>query len=159
MDEIKNINRNLKTVKDPVIRQRLLIVKASFKEPLREVAQIFNCTHGTVGNWKNRYKKQGLRGLFTVPRSGRPKKITKEQETKLKKKIRRHNPKKGWTTKMIREEIKEKTGVKYSSRQVIRIAQRWGTSQITPRKRYAASKEEDREEFIKKTRDSSQEYL
>ena len=154
MDEIKNINRSLKTIKDSVIRERLLMVRASYKEPLREVAQTFNCTHGTVGNWKNRYKKEGLRGLYTVPRNGRPKKITKEQETKLKKRIRRHNPKRGWTTKSIREEIKEETGVRYSSRQVIRIAQRWGTSQITPRKRYARSKQEDRDEFIKKTSDS-----
>jgi len=154
MDEIKKINRSLKTVKDPVIRQRLLIVKASFKEPLREVAQIFNCTHGTVGNWKNRYKKQGLRGLYTIPRSGRPSKMNKEQATKIKRKVRKHNPSKGWQTKTIRDLIKKEAGVTYSERQVIRISQKWGLSQKVPRQKYAYAKKGDKDEFQKKTTDS-----
>jgi len=58
----------------------------------------------------------------------------------------------------IREEntqieiIYKEAGVLYSSRQVIRISQSWGLSQIKPRPRYAYSKKDDRGEFIKKTK-------
>jgi len=152
MNEIKKIRQTLKRVKDPVIRLRLLIVQASFKEPLRDVGYTFGCTHGKVAYWKNRYIKEGLRGLQTKPRSGAPKKLTKKQETNLKRKIRKHDIKKGWNTKRIRKVIYEDTGIKYSLRQVQRISHLWGLSQIKPRPRYAYSKKEDRAAFIKKTR-------
>lgn len=149
---ISKIKSTLKRVKDPVIRERLMLVKESNKKSLRDVAIMFGYTHGKVAYWKNRYKEQGLRGLYTQPRCGRPKKITPEQEKKIRKKVRKHNPKRGWKTTYIRSLIREETGVKYSYRQVIRITQLWGLSQITPRSRYAYSKKEDRDQFIKKTK-------
>jgi transposase len=150
--ELNKIQKSLKSTKDPVIRERLLMVQASLKEPLREVAKDFTCVHGKVAYWKNRYLKHGLRGLQTKQRSGAPKKLTKEQETKLKRKVRKHDVKKGWNTKRIRKLIYEDTGIKYSVRQVQRISHSWGLSQIKPRPRYAYSKKDDREAFIKKTR-------
>ena|SRR3989338_11713454 len=65
---------------------------------------------------------------------------------------REHNLKQGWRTQNVRSLIVEKAGVKYSFRHTIRIIQRWGLAKIKPRPRYAFSKEEDREEFLKKTR-------
>lgn len=148
---LRKIKATLKRIKDPVIRERLLVVQESYKKPLRDVALAYGCTHGKVAYWKNRYKEEGLKGLKTKPKSGRPKKITPEQEQKIKRKIRKHNPKRGWRTVYIRSTILEETGVRYCKRQIIRIAQSWGLSQIKPRQRYAYSKEEDREAFIKKT--------
>ena len=150
--ELNKIQKSIKSTKDPVIRERLLMVQASLKEPLREVAKDFACVHGKVAYWKNRYLKQGLRGLETKQRSGAPKKLTKEQETRLKRKIRKHDPKNGWNTKRIRKVIYEDTGIKYSVRQVQRISHLWGLSLIKPRPRYAYSKKDDREAFLKKTR-------
>lgn len=149
---ISEINVSLKRVKDPVIRERLLIVRAAQKQPLREVGKTFSCTHGRVDYWKKRYETLGLRGLQTKPRSGRPKKINGEQEKKIKRKVRKHNPTQGWQTKQVKELIKEETGVKYTERHTLRIAQSWGLSQITPRPRNIRSKREDREAFIKKTK-------
>ncbi len=147
---ISQINVSLKTIKDTVIRERLLLVRASQKQPLREVAKTFSCTHGKVDYWKKRYESLGLRGLQTKSRSGRPKKISQEQEKKIRRKVRKHNPAQGWQTKHIKELIKEETGVKYTERHTLRIAQSWGLSQITPRPRNIRSKREDREEFLKK---------
>lgn len=65
--------------------------------------------------------------------------------------VRKHDIKRGWRTSYIRSFIYEKAGVKYSVRQVIRISQSWGLSKIKPRPRYAFSRKEDREDFIKKT--------
>ena len=154
MNKQAKIKFDIIRVKDPVIKERLLMVQASCKEPLRDVAKTFGYTHGKVDYWKKRYEKQGLRGLNTKPRSGRPPKITREQGIEIRRIVRKHNIKQGWRTQHVRELIVEKTGVKYCFRHSIRIVQSWGLSKIKPRPRYAFSKQDDREEFIKKTRDT-----
>lgn len=145
------IKSSLKRIKDPVIRERLLMVQQSFKHPLRDVASAFGCVHGKVAYWKNRYLKHGLKGLYTKPRSGRPSKMKPEQVKLIRRMVRKHNPKQGWTTKHVRALIHKEAGVTYTSRHVLRISQSWGLSQIKPRKRSAYSKQEDRDAFIKKT--------
>ena len=149
--KLKEIKQSLKRITEPLIRERLLMVQASYKEPLREAAQTFGCVHGKIAYWRKRYDAQGLRGLYTRERSGRPMKITKEQSTKIKRKVRRHNIKRGWQTRMIKEVIKNEAGVTYSERQIIRISHKWGLSQKVPRQKYAYAKKEDKEVFIKKT--------
>ena len=119
---------------------------------MRNVAKTFGYTHGKVDYWKKRYEKQGVRGLYTKPRSGRPPKINPEQGVEIKRIVRKHNIKQGWRTQQVRQLIVEKTGVRYSFRHSIRIVQSWGLAKIKPRPRYAFSKKEDRDEFIKKTR-------
>jgi transposase len=152
--EITKIKKTLSTVKDPIVRERLLMVKDSYSESLRDVARRFGYAHGKIAYWKKRYEMDGLRGLYTKSRSGRPKKLNPQQEKKIKRRIKKHNPKQGWRTTHIRSVILEESGIKYSYRQVLRITQSWGLSQITPRPRSAYSKKEDREEFIKKTKNS-----
>ena len=147
-----NINASLKTIKDPVIQNRLMMVRDSYHKPLRDVAASYGCTHGKVDYWKKRYEQAGVRGLYTMKQPGRPKKITPEQEKRVRRIVRKHNIKRGWRTTHNRSTIKEETGVKYSKRQVIRISQSWGLSKIKPRPRYAFSKQEDRDEFLKKQR-------
>ena len=153
------ISKDLDQTNNPVIKNRLLMARASFKKPLRDVAFDFDCTHGTVAYWKNRYIKYGIEGMNTKERSGRPKKISKKQEIKIKNKVMKYNNKNGWRTKHIRALIKEDAGVVYSERHVIRIAQSWGLSQQKPRSRYIYSKKEDRNSFIKKTKISSENSL
>ena len=148
------IKASLQRVKDPVIRERLMMVQAAIRHPLRDVAREFGCVHGKIAYWKNRYLKFGLKGLHTKRQTGRPSKMNPEQIKILKRKVRRHNPKQGWTTKHIRSLIHKEAGVTYTSRHILRISQSWGLSQIKPRKRSAYSKKEDREAFIKKTNSS-----
>lgn len=151
MSQLSKIKATLNRVTDPVIRERLLMVQASYRKPLRDVADEFGCTHGKARYWKVRYEEQGLRGLYTKPRSGRPRKISERESMRLRKAVRKHDPKQGWTTKKIRQLIWEETGIRYCERQVIRISQWWGLSQIKPRPMYAYSRKEDREAFLKKT--------
>lgn len=148
---MSKIQATLRKVKDPIIRERLLIVQTADKKPLRAVAHDFGCTHGKVDFWKKRYNQYGLCGLYTKLRSGRPKKISEEEEQKLRCEVRKHDMKRGWTTTMVRQLIAEESGVKYSFRHTIRIIQSWGLSKIKPRPRYAFSKEKEREAFLKKT--------
>ena len=152
MKFMKQIEIALKKINNPIIRERLLMVKETYDRPLRDVAKTFSCVHGKVDYWKKRYEKYGVKGLETKQKSGRPKKITDEQEQNIRSKIRKHNIKDGWRTKKVREMIYEDASVKYSFRHTIRILQSWGLSKIVPRPRYAFSKKEDRNNFLKKTR-------
>ena len=149
---MRQISRTLKRVKDPTLRERLLMVQATQEMPLRDVAKKFGCTHGKADFWKKRYEMRGLKGLYTKPRSGRPPKISEAEAVKLRRIVRKHNPMKGWRTQGIRELIAHEAGVTYSFRHTIRIIQSWGMSKIKPRPRYAFSKQEDREAFLKKPR-------
>ncbi len=150
VNPISKLRSSLKKVKDPVIRERLLMVQAAYEGPLRDAGKRFGCAHGKVDFWKKRYEKHGVRGLHTKPRSGRPAKITKEQSMRLRRMVRKHDAKNGWKTHGIKELIYKETGVKYCFRHTIRIAQSWGVAKIKPRPRYAFSKKGDRKAFLKK---------
>jgi transposase len=155
MNSIAKIDSLLHGVKDRVVRERLLVVRASYRAPLRDVAKIFGCTHGKVAYWLHRFEKEGIRGLSTREHPGRPKKIKPEQIVRIKEKVSKHDLLRGWRTKRVRELIVEETGVRYSNRQTIRILQSWNLVKIRPRPRFAFSKKEDREAFLKKTSASS----
>lgn len=150
--QLYKIQSSLKRTKDPEIRERLLMVQTACQEPLRDAAKKFGCGHDKVNYWKKRYEKQGLRGLYTKQRSGRPPMISEEESAKLRRIVRKHNPMKGWRTQGVRELIAHEAGVTYSFRHTIRIIQSWGMSKVKPRPRYAFSKEEDRRAFLKKQR-------
>lgn len=147
-----NIRSALQRVKDPIIRERLLMVQAAQKLPLREAAKTFRCVHSKIDYWKKRYDSHGLIGLQTASRCGRPKKINVEIERKIKRIVSKHNATKGWKTRQVKELIIKESGVTYSFRHTIRILHSWGLSKIKPRPRYAFSKQEDRDAFIKKTK-------
>lgn len=150
--QLHQIQISLRRIKDPEIRERLLMVQAACQEPLRDAAKKFGCCHDKINYWKKRYETQGLRGLYTKPRDGRPSKISENEEAKLRRIVRKHNPVKGWRTQGVRELIVQETGVSYSFRHTIRIIHSWGMSKVKPRPRYAFSKEEDRTAFLKKPR-------
>lgn len=152
MSSMSNIRSALLRVKDPVIRERLLMVQAVQKQSLREAAKTFRCAHGKIDYWKKRYDAYGLKGLQTKARPGRPKKIQAGMEKKLKRMVSKHNAKQGWRTKQVKELIVQESGVTYSFRHTIRILHSWGLAKIKPRSRYAFSKQEDRDAFIKKTK-------
>ena len=155
MSQLDRIEEDLKRVKDPLVRERLLMVRAAFRGSLRSAADLFGCAHGKVDFWRKRYLREGFAGLKTRPKSGRPRKIRLEAEIQVKEQVSQHDEKHGWRTQRVRQLIFQQTGIKYSYRQTIRIAQRWGLAKIKPRPRYAYSKKEDREAFGKKTADSS----
>lgn len=152
MNTMSNIRSALQRVKDSVIRERLLMVQSAQKLPLREAAKTFRCVHSKIDYWRKRYDAHGLKGLQTKVRCGRPKKINCDAERKLKRIVSKHNVKQGWRTKQVKELIAQESGVTYSFRHTIRILHSWGLSKLKPRPRYAFSKQEDRNEFLKKTK-------
>lgn len=148
--QLAKISKSLKKVKNSEIRERLLLLKHYYQSiSLREAAEHHQCSHGKVKYWKDRYEEQGLRGLQTQDKSGRPRKLNKEQATAIKRVVARQSNQQGWQTKQIKEYIEKKTGVTYSERHTIRIAQSWGLSQKKPRPQYSYAKEQEKQTFLK----------
>ena len=124
--QIKVLKKSYKKEKDAKIRERILmVIYTSQKETLRGVAERLHCDHKLVLYWKRRYEKDGLEGLKTKQKSGRPRKISRRQEANLKRILAKENPNKPWTTKRVLGLITEKTYVSYSQRQITRILNRW----------------------------------
>lgn len=124
--KIEFLKKSYKKEKDSKIKERMLmIVYVSQKDTLRDVAEKLHCDHKLVLYWKRRYEKEGLEGLKTRPKSGKPRKISRRQESNLKKIFSNENSNKIWTTKRASNLIAEKTGINYSQRQVTRILNRW----------------------------------
>ena len=142
---LKTLNKAYKKEKDAKILKRILMVTYALKkETIRDVGKRLNCSHPTVLYWKIRYEKEGLKGFKTRPKSGKPRKISRRQESNLKRIFSKENPDKPWTTKRTKHLIAEKTGVNYSQRQVTRILNRWNFGLTSGRPIYwhRASEEE-----------------
>lgn len=152
MNAVTQVKQSLRRIKDPVIRERLLMVKSACEKPLREAAKDFGCTHGKIDFWKKRFEEFGVRGLQTKLRPGRPPKITEAESIVLRRTVTKKDVRQGWRTRHVCELIHRETGVKYTQRHTIRILQKWGMARVTPRPRYAHSREKDRKAFLKKTR-------
>lgn len=151
IQKLSKINQSLKRVKNAVIRERLLIVKEYYQgQTCRIVANHHKCCPAKIIYWKKRYDEQGLKGLQTKPKAGRPPKLNPEKAKEIKKEIiKQTSAAGGWQTEQIKEYIQEKAGISYSLRHIVRIAQNWGLSKITPRPQYAYAKKKDKEDFLK----------
>ena len=101
----------------------------------QEIADLIECSQPTVHKWITRFKRG--KTLGTLPRSGRPTKLTKQRLRSLKTKIlaaieSANNEFCSVSTKQIGELIHQEIGEFYSLRQVERIMHTLGFSLITP---------------------------
>lgn len=152
--EISILKKAYKKEIDGKIKERILMVRYSYEEKTsRNIGEMLQCDHALVLFWKDRYKKEGLFGLKTRPRSGKPKLISRRKEEKLKNIISTDDPSKPWTTKRVCELIKKETGIKYTPRHVQRVLHKWKFSLLIPRPTFwqRASGEEIRNFWKKNT--------
>ncbi len=148
--QLSKINKSLKKVKNPVIRERLLMLKTYYQgNSLRDSGDYHGCSHRKIAYWKDRYESKGLLGLETKPKPGLPPKLDQKKSLEIRREILKKISKEGWETKQIREYIKQRSGVIYSLRHIVRIAQKWGFSQIKPRPQYLYAKKGEKRIFLK----------
>jgi len=132
--EITRLKKAYKKEKDVKIALRILmIIHTKQGESSWKVGEKLQCDHKAVLTWINRYEKEGIEGLKTKPRSGKPALISRRQEDKIKKKIAEDNPANPWTTNKVCDLIKKETGIKYTQRHVQRILRKWDFSLLVPR--------------------------
>lgn len=149
--QLSKINRALGKAKDAEVRERLMLLKQYYRTgSLRDTAHENRCSHGKVKYWKDRYEMEGLRGLLTQEKSGRPPDVAPRKLEKIKRLVEQTCRKEQWAVEQVREFIKKKSGKQYTIRHTTRIIQSWGLSMITPRQQYAhaASKTKQRD-FLK----------
>src|SRR4030042_1522299 len=134
LKQITILKKTYKKEKDGKIKERLLMLIYTLEgNSSRNVGKMLQCDQKLVLYWRNRYLVEGVEGLKTRSRSGKPTLLSKRQEAKIKKIVSKDNPANPWTTKKVCELIKKETGIKYSARHVQRILHKWDFSLLVPR--------------------------
>ena len=119
------------------IQERKLIIKLHKEGKKQEyIADLIGCSQPTVHKWIR--NNDNGRTLQTLPRSGRPTKLTKkvlmDLKNKLLQKIHSANVEFNHiSTKKIKKFITKEIGETYSLRHIERIMHKLGFSLITPR--------------------------
>jgi len=96
--------------------------------------------------WLETWNKQGLEGLKPNYGWGRPSELSDEQKEELKSILKERDD---WTTKEVKELIKNRFGVEYSLRHVSRILKSSGMKYAKPYQRDYRRPKNAEEEFKK----------
>lgn len=88
-----------------------------------QIARRVRFSHDTVSRYIARYEAEGIDGLVTRPRSGRPRKVTAEYEKLLLELVEQEPravgmPFSNWTTANLATELAARTGIEITPRQV-----------------------------------------
>jgi transposase len=142
--------------KDADTRLRMLLVLKVKYDGIgqNQAARELHCLSSWASKWIRRFETQGIEGLETRERSGRPPKVKHNTIVRIKRKVVRSEC--GWSAREVRELIRKDADVTYTERHVYRLLHRWGVRTIVPDKRllHKASLE-DRLAFKKERRGSS----
>lgn len=132
-------------------QQRELIIKLKHDgKRQQQIAQLIGCSQAAVSKWISNHKAG--RTLETLPRSGRPTKLTKNKLKKLRSnlltEVKVANKKYcSLNTKQLGEIIKKDVGKNYSIRHVERIMHKLGFSLIKPRPNHIKHNQKKVEKF------------
>jgi len=98
--------------------------------------------------WLRRFDNEGLDGLTTRPRSGRPPKVAQETLVKVRRNVSRW--KSGCRVEEVRQLIRKESRVTYSERQVYRIVHGWRFRSVMPEKRFVNEASDEERALFKK---------
>jgi transposase len=153
---LETLYRAYRAEEDAKVRERILMnIRLLEGKSLYEVGDEFRCVPSKIHYWKERFRKEGVEGLRTRSRSGRPRRLSRRKEKVILRTIERpYATKEGvssWSTTHVRELIRRKAGVTYTLRHVIRLMHRWGFEKIKPRPEHCrAASKRARRWFFKK---------
>ena len=130
---------------DANVRERILLVRRVRvdRKEAASVAEVeLHRTRAWGYKWLKRFNEEGLDGLQSRHRSGRPPDVPEEKMMVIKRELSQKPS--GWRIKEIMNLIYEKSGVRYHEVHVYRLLHKWGFTPKVPQKRFvnAASKEE-----------------
>jgi transposase len=142
--------------KDAEVRLRMLLVLKVKYDGIGQ-NQAAGELHGVsswASKWIERFEEDGIEGLKTKERSGRPSKMERSTIVRIKRKVVGNES--GWRAREVRELIRKDAKATYTERHVYRLLHRWGARAVVPEKRlvHKASLEE-RLAFKKGQRGSS----
>lgn len=137
------------------IHERIRIVMfAKQGQTLKWIANKLDVAPTTVVKWVGRYNEGGLDGLYDLPRSGQPTRITEKQMTWLINRLEagpgREDETNVFRGKDVMELIKKHCGVTYSLSAIYVILSRLGYSYIKPRPVHPQNNPEEMRTWLKK---------
>ena len=119
-----------------------------------DIASMFDLCAHTVGKYIYKYKSNGLSALVPAPKSGAPKFLTQEQETKLKEVITVNTPdnvgfpnRNNWNASLAIQWLYNNYGIKYSNSGMLKVLHRLGLSFTKPTYTLAKADSKKQEEF------------
>lgn len=158
-EEISTLEKLLQTTKKNVMYRKYLVVHLHMKGYTNlQIADMLGLNKNTVGIYINTYDTQGADGLVPVRQTGRPKKLTDEQEQKLYTTISENTPNDvgfngmmNWTAKLACQWLQREFGVQYHVNGALEMFHRLNLSYTRPTyvlaKANPAKQEQFREEF------------
>jgi len=125
-EEAKALKRLHRKTSNADVRSRcdmVLLSDEGLSPP--QIAKRVRFSRDTVVRYIHQYETEGLHGLYTKPRSGRPRRVTPEYEAKLLAAVEEEPrslglPFSNWTTANLAEYMAEQTSIVISPRQVER---------------------------------------
>ncbi|WP_260472078.1 IS630 family transposase [Bacillus canaveralius] len=159
VDEIQEVESRLKTEKSRRMFERYQTIRLHLMgKSVQEIAAILKRTSKTIGTYIRSYQEHGLDGLTMKFSTGKPPRLTTEQQAQLKQAIIDFQPhecgfpaKFNWTLELIRSYILREFGKSYSIRGVSKMMERLGLSYTKPTYTLAAADEEKQKEFVETT--------
>ena len=146
LEELMKEIRNRKI--EALVLRKLLFIKFLYEgKSVPEASAAVGINKVTGYKWLEEWNENGLEGLKPKYGGGRPPKLTKEQIEALKTILKTRDD---WTTKEVRELIKDMFGIEYSLRHVSRILKSLGMKYGEPYQ-YDYRKPKNAEEEFKKT--------
>ena len=104
-----------------------------------------------TSNWLARYREEGIDGLESRPKSGRPSKLPERIAIRIRKKLKER--KQGWTTQQVHEMIVKEADVHFHQIYIYSLLHRWGFKQKVPRKVHVnTASNEEKKQFKKEHR-------
>jgi transposase len=123
-EEIKALEQFHRQTSDADVRSRCAMILWSH-EGLSppQIATRVRFSRRTVTRYIKRYEAEGLPGLYTKPRPGRPRRVTPEYEARLSKAVDQEPrslglPFSNWTTVNLADYMAKETGITITPRQV-----------------------------------------
>ncbi len=134
-DEITTLNEMIKNHPFYRVRRRGHAVLLSYEQfGIAEIASVCKVSRSSVSSWLKAWETEGIRGLYDLPRSGAPPKLTEPDIEIIGKFIKEHPN----SPKIIMAKSIEKTGKKFSMSSLKRIVRklrmRWKRVRKTVRK-------------------------
>jgi transposase len=135
---------------------RLRAVRAVVEErlPVAVVSQAYGTDPSTVHRWVSRFRHNGEGGLLRRPVSGRPRKVKRLDEDRLRSMVLAPASQYGyetdfWTTRRLIQVIQSQFGVLLSKQTMMRRLHEAGLTYQKPEREYFELSEEERQAWVR----------
>lgn len=158
-DELQAVEQRLKSEQSRRMYERYQAIRLHLMgNAICQIASILKRTDKTIKTYIRSYQELGLEGMGMKFSTGKPPRLTEEQQVLLKQTIIDFLPhevgfpsKFNWTLELIRAYILHEFGKEYSIRGVSKMMKRLGLSYTKPTYTLAAADEEKQKEFVETT--------